>query len=181
MAAGFGTLRDHDIHARTLVMDRMPRLSAQRSDNQLAGMEFLNEVGRRRAERTDDHAHLRVLQRDIDQPAGACRSRIELARRQFLRCVVGFVWRQLRHAFLGQKVFDEGFLRIRNHVLHAGRGGLRRFVVAQRDQHIDTVRATIDVAVDPLEFAIGLLRRKGCGTEHAKAAALVTSTTTSRQ
>ena len=55
-----------DVTTRLLVANRLVDLAAQRADHPAAPLHPLDDLGRRRAEGVRDHAHLVVLQRNVE-------------------------------------------------------------------------------------------------------------------
>ena len=132
---------------------------------------MLDYFGRRRAQRVGDELDW-VGQGDLD-----------LALR-FIVCPgeesfrLGLVFRQRRNVVLLEQFLDPAAVRLRDHGLE-----LVDFRAREGCGHhdVDTVGLAVHVVVDPREFDLQLLRRKGEGSEAPIPPARLTAATTSRQ
>ena len=171
VAATLATLGDDDVDAGVGVLAGLVRRTAQRRDLAAFGVDVLDHVGRRRAERVRDQHHLRVR---------AARSRPAASR--WLRSSpssfselsspsgVGTPWSF--SSFRAKSRWACG-----HHVLEHLRevlGGQVRVhaLVLVRDHDVDAVGQVADVLVDPVELDLELLGAEAHRAEHAEPAGL---------
>ena len=171
MAAALAALGDDDVDAGVGVLARLVRRAAQRRDLAALGVDVLDHVGRRRAERVGDQRHLRVPQRDLD-----LRGRGRLGPAEQLERVV-LALRASGTPWSLSSLRAKSRWRLRDHVLeHLGEllGGHVRVhaLVLVRDHDVDAVGAVADVLVDPVELDLELLGAEADRAEHAEAAGL---------
>jgi hypothetical protein len=170
VAAALAALRDHEVDAGRLVRERVLDASAQRADQPAGGLDVLDHVGGRGAQRVGDHLDLRVLQDHLDLRSRGGRGPAEqLARLLALG--------QLGHAVLGEQPLREGAVLGRDHLaqLLLERGGVEVLAlpgVLAGDHDVDAIRLIADVVVDPFELDLELLGGEADGAEHAEAARL---------
>ena len=171
VAAALGALRDDDVHTVLLVLHGLLDLAAQRRDQSPGGVDVVDDLLRRRAQRVGDQLHL----------AGASGPRRAAAWRWPRSSPADRACRsssgQLRHAVLAQQLAR----RSRGApaapwpaaVSPAPRGrSLPMPSYLLRDHDVDAVGLVADVRVDPVELLAQLLRREAHGAEHAEAAGL---------
>ncbi len=131
--------------------------AAQRGDQATGVVDRVDHLGRRRAERVGDEAHLRVLEGDLRPAASRWPRSSRAARHRVL--VLG----QLGHAVVGEELLGEVAVLLGHHV--AQRLGqllrvhLAHALVLAGDDDVDAVGLVADVLVDPLELDLELLGR----------------------
>ncbi len=137
---------------------------------------------RRGAQRIGDQRHLRMPQRHLD-----LRRRRGLGPAEQLQRALVVVLGE-GHAVVGQQLAGEVEVLLGDHVERsisasssADDVGVHALVLVG-DDDVDAVGVVADVLVDPVQLDLELLGREADGAEHAEAAGLAdTATTTSRQ
>ena len=169
MSAGFGALRDDDIHAQCDLALRMLACTNQCAHEQTRIVCLGNHIRWGRPERVDQHFHVGVRDRKLNVAGRKCVN-VEASGGNLFAFKFGG---QRRYVVFAHEFFDEVGVALRDHVVQIAEARKIAFTLADiRCGHhdVDAIRLAVAMRVDPVEFDFEALRRIRQRTQHTETA-----------
>ncbi len=167
MAAGFGALCDQHVDTDGDLALGVRLGPDERADEQTVLVREVDDIGRGRTERVDEHLHAGVLQRDLDLTR---RFRVDVQTRGLDHAALEILGERWDLVTL-QQLLDEIAVALGDHRVEVREVGLVAAALAHvlhGHDDVDAVGLAVDVLVDPVELDLELFGSEGERTQHSE-------------